>query len=301
MEYKVGVCDEDYHYVINLMEYVNSTRIGGLSLVAFSSLTAVMDYVGNDYLDGVLIGEGVADGEELIPQSQGMTVMKLADEKGVPDTIYKYQSAYAIIQLIMDKLNVSEVPLPVYGNTFYGVYSPIGRCGKTSLAMGLGVNHRGSLYVSMEEFGARDSLGEEILYHIIFQNSKLHSALEKVETNQYGFKAIKGILSYMDIRQLTKENMLWLKEQLLVGGNYDRVIFDIGSSALADLNILGVMDRIYVPYLEDEAANVKLQAFKELLRCGEYADIGKKLQYLSVPECHYTSDMMREFICKGEL
>lgn len=301
MEYKVGVCDEDYHYVINLMEYVNSDRASSLTLVAFSSLEAVGEYLSNNYLDGVLLGRGFQGEEDAFCEHSGLVIMSLRDDKNAIEGIYKFQSAREITSQVMKKLNVSETIEPVKGNVFCGVYSPLGRCGKTSLAKGLAAFYPGSLYISFEDYGGRDSLGEEILYHILYENSKVHTLLDKITPNSEGLREVKGILSYMDIRHLTKGNMYWLKEQLLVGGNYSRVIFDIGVSALSDINLLHTMDRVYVPVIEDEVANIKLQAFRELLRCDEYRELSGKLLYVNVPICHHTSETMWEFIRKGVL
>ncbi len=301
MEYKVGLCDEDYHYIVNLMEYVNSAKIGGLSLVAFSSSNAVEEYLKKGYLDGVIIGEKEALDEEFSHSYPGVVIMPLANERGIPYSVYKYQSAREIIRQVLDNLNVSDKPALVEGRMFCGIYSPIGRSGKTTLAKGLGLYHSGSLCVSLEEFGIRDSVGEEILYHVIFQNIGIHKLLEKIVPDEYGLLEIRGILSYMDIRQLTKENMYWLKGQLLNGENYERVVFDIGAAVLSDLDILDTMDRIYVPVVDDEAANIKLQAFRELLRSKEYSGLSSKIQYVNVPICHYSSEMMRDYIGKGEL
>ena len=302
MEYKLGICDEDYHYIVNLMEYVNTKRLGGVSLVAFSSVAAAKEYLNKNYLDGVLLGNRVRWDEDRDMEQENIMVIPLSADRCCDDEqIYKYQSADLIVQSLLERLNVSVSLEPVSGKCFCGVYSPLGRCGKTTLAKGLAAYHSGSLYISLEEFGSRDSLGEDILYNIIFENPKIHSLINKIEPNEFGLREIKGILSYMDIRQLEKSHISWLKEQLLIGGDYDRVIFDIGVGALSDLDILDTMDRIYVPVIEEEGATTKLQAFKELLRRREYAEIGRKLQYVNVPHCHYASDIMRDFISKGEM
>ncbi len=306
MEYRFGICDEDYHYVVNLMEYVNSHRALGLSFVAFSSVSAIEEYLEKAFLDGALLGEGTQKDLECIERiknnNSGLVLIPLVGERcDGGDEIYKYQSAQLLVQSILQKMNVNLTPVPIGEKTFYGVYSPLGRCGKTTLAKALGIRHKGGLYIGLETFGARDNLGEEILYHIIFQNIKIHELIEKIHPDSQGLRQVKGILSYMDIRHLKKESIEWLKGQLLMAGDYGRVIFDIGTAVLADLNILSAMDRIYVPILEDEAAMVKLQAFRELLRCKEYREIGQKIQYLNVPVCNYYSDEMKDFISKGEL
>ncbi len=300
MEYRFGICHEDYHYVVNLMEYVNSTREAGVVLVAFSSTEAVVDYLKSNYLDGLLIGWEIKPSEELLRDYGGLTIMVLSEDKGnASGGIYKYQSGDKLVAAMLGRLNVNLNPVPVVGKQFCAVYSPEGRCGKTSLAKGLGTYHQGALYFGFEEFGVREKMGEEILYLIKFKSNRVHQLIEQLPFNEYGFKEVKGILSYMDIRQLDMENLVWLKEQLLMGGDYDRVIFDIGAGALSDLNILKVMDRIYVPTLAGDS--VKLQAFRELLRCKDYMDIGSKLKFVSVPICHYTSEEMRHFVSKGEL
>lgn len=302
MEYRLGICDEDYHYIVNLMEYTNTKRLGGVSLVAFSSLSAVSEYLSKNYLDGVVLGVGLNVSEDTLMDKEGLLLIPLSEDRDCKaEEIYKYQSADLIIKSLLERLNVSVSLEPISGKCFCGVYSPVGRCGKTILAKGLGAYHGGSIYISLEEYGCRDSFGEEILYNIIFENPRIHSMLEQLKPNEFGLKEVKGILSYMDIRQLDKSHIGWLKEQLLMGGDYERVIFDIGVGSLSNLNILDEMDRIYVPVLEDEEALTKLQAFKELLRQREYAGIGRKIQYVTVPYCHYASDMMKDFISKGEL
>lgn len=302
MEYRLGICDDDCHYVVNLMDYINSYRECGVCLVAFSSIEAVEEYLSIASLDGVLVGQDIKPSEEFQNEHEGLILIPLVGEKNQgADGVYKYQSARCIAENILARLNVDIALKPISGKAFYAVYSPVGRSGKTSLAKGLGVKHRGALYIGLEEFGSRDNLGEEILYHIIFENTKLHELLDRVPSDQYGLREIKGILSYMDIRYLTRSNLAWLKEQLLMGGDYDRVVFDIGGAVLTDLNVLDTMDRIYVPVLDDEGSRIKLQAFRELLRCKEYQSLVGKLKYVNVPQCHYASEMMQEFISKGEL
>ncbi len=301
MEYKVGLCDPDYHYIVNLMEYVNSEKLGGLSLVAFSSGDAIEEYLKKGYLDGLIVGDIDCLDVNFPEKHSGVVIMQLASEPGIPSTVYKYQNARNIIHQVLDNLNVSDTPALVSGRMFCGIYSPVGRCGKTTLAKGLGLYYPGSLYVALEEFGTRDTVGEEILYHMIFQNIGIHKLMDNIIPNEYGLLEIKGILSYMDIRQLSRKNMNWFKEQLMSGTSFERVIFDIGAAVLSDLDILDSMDRIYIPVIDDETANIKLQAFRELLRREQYSGISRKIQYVNVPMCHYSSEMMRNYISKGEL
>lgn len=298
--YRFGICHEDYHYVVNLMEYVNSTPDAGVVLVAFSSSLAVEEYLEKNYLDGLLIGQEINLQESFYHEHGGLAIVFLSEDRNANEnSIFKYQSAEKIIEDILDRLNVSLGGLPEGTKLFCSVYSPEARCGKTSLAKALGVKNRGALYFCFEDFGARDSIGEEILYHIKVKGNRLLELIDRVPYNEYGFKEIKGILTYMDIRQLCQDNMEWLKEQLMQGTNCDRVIFDIGVGALSDLNMLKVMDRIYVPTLGEDS--VRLQAFRELLRCREYMELNSRIKYVTVPMCHYASEDMQEFVNKGEL
>lgn len=300
MRYRIGICDGDYHYVVNLMEYVNSHQSLGVSLVAFSSVEAVSEYMGRNYLDGIILGDGLVWPEAV----EGVTLMTLTDRRTREDnSIYKYQSAEDVAENIKRYLKVwiPEEMEVAGGCCFCGVYSPLGRCGKTQLAKGICLCNPGSLYVAMEEYGRRSAQGEEILYNLIFQNDNILRLIGSLKNNQYGFQELTGILSYQDIRLLKKENISWLKEQLLVGGDYSRVVFDVGAGALWSLDILGVMDRIYVPVLEDETSGIKLQAFREVLRGEAYGGISEKLVYLSVPNCGFNSELMKDFVGKGEL
>lgn len=300
MRYRIGICDGDYHYVVNLMEFVNSRKDTGVNMVAFSSVEAIREYLDRNYLDGIMLGESLIWGQEI----EGVSVMRLTERRVLREgCVYKYQSGEAIAEDILRCLKVLTVSEEgaCKGGAFLAVYSPLGRCGKTQLAKGICCNNQRSLYISMEEYGRRNALGEEILYNLVFQNDNLLQLIGRLKNNQYGFQEITGILSYQDIRLLKKENISWLKQQLFMIGDYGRVVFDIGAAALWSLDILGVMDRIYVPVLEDEASGIKLQAFREVLKGDDYGGISEKLVYLSVPNCGFSSEIMKDFVCKGEL
>ncbi len=302
MEYRLGICDDDYHYVVNLMEYVNSTYADALRMVAFSSIESIQKYLEKSYLDGVLVGCVNQDEINFGDYANGLVEIYLTEDgNSTNGEIYKYQSGEVIVKNIMDKLNICTQPKRVGDNAFLAVYSPLGRCGKTSLAKGLTIESRKSIYIGFEEFGKRDRLGEEILYHMLFKNMGVIELLEGLRADEYGLRQVQGIMSYLDIRHLEKENLEWLKQQLVICENYDKMVFDIGGAVLSDLNMLSIMDRIYVPVLEDEQSLVKLQAFREVIRGHEYRDINSKIQYINVPHCHYASDAMKEFIVKGEL
>lgn len=298
MRYRIGICHGDYHYVINLMEFVNSYQEGRITLIAFSSPEAMREYLGKHYLDGVLLGDDV----EIDWSVEGVSVLRLTEKRKYGEAgIYKYQSGEAIAGDILRCLKVSDYDSRGMQKVFFGVYSPLGRCGKTGLAKGLCYNSPGSLYIAMEEYGRRSSLGEEILYNLIFQNNNILKLLSELKDNRYGFREVTGILSYQDIRHLKKENISWLRELLMGGCDYSRVVFDIGAAALWSIDILGEMDRVYVPVLEDEASGVKLQAFRQVLTGQEYSGVSEKLVYLNVPDCGFATEQMKDFIGKGEL
>ncbi len=294
MEYKVGIWDEDYHYMLNLMEYINSRSSIPLRLVAFSSEQALGEYLGKEYLDGLLLGASMD-----LERTVGTRVMYMVDNSNLEDfdkgktladkCIFKYQSVDVIAKEIMNTIGSNISKTGEAGAVFIGVYSPLGRSGKTSLARAMCHYYGDCLYVGLEDFCVRDDLGEKFLYCLLEENSQIIEVIN-------GAKCINGILSYMDIRELTASNLKWFKNLIGTELMYGRVVFDVGVGALWDIEILSAMDVVYVPVLGDEVSGEKLVAFKELLHQTKYKGLEEGFIYVNVPNVPWENISVEEII-----
>lgn len=310
MNYRIGICDRDTSYMVKFMEYINMHESIPLRVSAFSSEHALDEYSGSSNLDLVVLGEGVEIHSDRIPK---LYIRDRIEAAGQEQSIYKYQGMEVIAEQIVLSINkIHAQRKHAHEKKLYGVYSPIGRCGKTRFAMGICEYYKSSLYIGMEEYCGiplpaqygHSQAGEQFLYYVANRSIELADWLEGLKCEGKSFCVIPGCRSYMDIRQLVLNDMEWLRAFLLKKTSYSRVVFDVGAGTLNDIKILHFTDKIFVPIIRDEISMEKLNSFKSILREEAYCDLEKKITYVSVPDVPYDSSRMRdtieEVICDGD-
>lgn len=140
--YKIGICGGDFYYNLKLMEYLNCHEEIPIKAAVFSTGEAVEEYIQGNNLDMLLLGGEKPDMGSCIP------VSRLIDQRDTTDGIYKYQSADAVGRLIMDRLGKKRAG----ESSWICIYSPVGRCGKTTLAKKICTHLTRSLYVGLEDY-----------------------------------------------------------------------------------------------------------------------------------------------------
>ncbi|MBQ7708073.1 MAG: hypothetical protein IJT72_09875 [Lachnospiraceae bacterium] len=298
-KYRVGICDGDTGYVVGFMEYVNMNKEMPVKVSAFSGMDAVLDFAKNNRLDLLLLDENIES------KDAGIRVLGLTDRKEYSgeDYIYKYQSVYKIINLIVSILddgnkNVSDACM------VYGIYSPVGRSGKTTLAKGICFNYKESIYLGFEAYSTEISnlfknqqykeLYEQFMYYLLSKNVLILETLKEIidVTGRRDFITLK----YMDLRQIEQEHMDWLVNLLREKHLYKRVVFDLEPGIIDDLNIMISFDMVFVPNLNNTYSESKINSFKTILSDKKYSGLEKKIKYVEVPNCAFNSKEMKDFI-----
>ena len=145
MKHILAVYDVDPVYAARFAEVVNQKEKIPFEVVAFSSIERLRAFAAEHPVKLLLLGEHVpAEEKESIRAEK---VILLSDNGGktaspsVP-CVYKYQSSDAIVRDVMTWYGESPGELPeVSGRGLakvLGVYSPVGRCLKTSFALTMG-------------------------------------------------------------------------------------------------------------------------------------------------------------------
>lgn len=261
MSYRIGIWDRDTVYSCGLMEYLNSRTKNLFKATAFSGEVALREYLCTKDLDLLIIDEGFKDADFGVP------VMYVSENRRLCNddiNIYKYQS----VQNIADKLKLylGKGDVEQGGCGIYGVYSPLGRCGKTTLAKAICRHSGNSLYINMEEYpGDVDMSGNSnvFLYYLANNNPEAIKLIENIQADEAGIKCLLGVNSYMDIRQISYDNMRWLVDMIKVNMDFAKAVFDIGQAVLMEMSILSVFDKVIVPVLEDDISAKKLQLFEK--------------------------------------
>ena len=171
MKHILAVYDVDPVYAARFAEVVNQKEKIPFEVVAFSSIERLRAFAAEHPVKLLLLGEHVpAEEKESIRAEK---VILLSDNGGKPVSpsvpcVYKYQSSDAIVRDVMTWYGESPGDLPeVSGRGLakvLGVYSPVGRCLKTSFALTMGkllAQEERVLYLNLEEFSGLSVLMKE--------------------------------------------------------------------------------------------------------------------------------------------
>ncbi len=299
--YKIGIYGSDFHYNVKLMEYFNCHEDIPLKASVFSTWESVSEYTRQNDLNLLVL-----DGENH-EEKNGVPILYLSEQKNAEDRIFKYQSAGRIAKHIIHFLGQKSVSIRGNG-VWIAVYSPVGRCGKTTLSKSLCRYFENSLYVGLEDFPsdskgeAAQKDGEMFLYYFASMNEKI---LEHISHGCEGrevmdFDSLTATVCYLE-RRLTDENFKWFKKILSEKAHYNAVIFDMGVTAPASIDTLELFDRVIVPALPDEHSKKKLLYFSDFVKKNGYRGLEEKIKYITFSNKDFEEGSIREMIEKGAI
>lgn len=303
--YKVGVINKDLDYAGALMDYVNSKQNLGIRLLLFSGIRAVRDFISVDNLD-LIITDDLQDFsitengfdymgiKTMVFYEYGSDLDGVESYENESSYIYKYQKVENICKQMKGKLRIEKKDLRKVTSCI-GVYSPLGRCGKTTLAKALAVNDevRGGLYVAMEDFGTDVSdLGNDLLYLVKTRSTRIEEVLVQQIKLEDELHVLHLSGTYMDSHDVNVSDLEVLRTSLLQLGRFSTIVFDIGSAAVMDMSVLEGFDRVYVPVLRDEVSVSKFEVFIRLLKDMDKRQLITSLITVDVPDTDYKSSEM---------
>ena len=303
--FNVGIIDKDQEYTGALMDYANARKKLGLRLLGFSGTRAIKDYISVENLDLISTDDlqGFSekdDGYEymgiktVLFSEYGYESENDGAYEGKVTYIYKYQSAEKICKQMRDMLRVEKKDKRQVISC-KAVYSPLGRCGKTTLAKALAASDevRGGLYVAMEDFGTEVSnLGNDLLYLIKTRSTRIEEELVQHITVENGLHVLHLSGTYIDSHDVTAADIDVIRTSLLQLGRFTTIVFDIGTAAVSDISILECFDRLYVPVLRDEVSKAKFEVFLKLLKDMDKRQIITGMTTVDVPDVDYDSSEM---------
>lgn len=300
---KFAILDAEVPYACSLMEYFIQHQSVPFETLVFDSEDRLEKYCGAHRLDLLLVSERMMH-PGLRQLNVGRIVLLSESGRGGEDgdcrAVYKYQSSANLMAEVLECyaldnavqfLNVRRRNMRIYG-----VYSPIGRCGKTCFSLALGQilsEKKRVLYLNLEDCaGFRRLLDREApadisdVMYFVRQNRgsvmlKLNSAVQKLGDMDY----IAPVFSADDLRDIRTEEWTRILKELEECSSYDVILMDIGYAVGEVFALLSQCDRIYMPICTDLVSEAKIAQFEELVRNAEYEEILEKTQKLVLPLC----------------
>ncbi|HIS80318.1 MAG TPA: hypothetical protein IAB52_02475 [Candidatus Scatomonas merdavium] len=284
------------------MEYLNQRRNLPFEVQAFTSPQILCEYAKTQPIEILLISDK-AMCEEVRRLKVGKLII-LTEGVHNPEldqypSVYKYQASDSVVREVMECYGAEKAAresLPQWKRqaSVIGIYSPVGRCQKTSFALTLGqilAKDRAVLYLNLESYsGFEQLLGEvwernlsDLLYFLRQDNASIVHKLSGMIQSVQNLDFVPPALAPMDIQCTDVKEWLRLIDSIVSESAYEVLILDLGDCVQELYQILDVCTKVYVPVRGDSVSMAKLAQFENLLRMWDYESVLEKLQKIKPP------------------
>lgn len=295
-----AVCDPEAEYAENFADYINKKNRIPFEVHAFTSAQSLLDYAGDHEIELLLVNAKALTREVRLLDVGKLVVLSEGEElSSACDSVYKYQAISKILQETMavyGEPGSAHAALPVLRKTVsvYGIYSPIGRSGKTTFALALGqelARTSPTLYLNLEGFSGfgslmqkefRRGLGDLLYYARLKEEGLIHRINSMVQTVEH-LDFIPPVVMKDDIQQAEWGDIEAILNELLSYSNYENLVIDIGNDFADPWRVMQWCKTVFVPVLEDTMSVCKMEQFEACIQDPAYCGIRERLKKVRVP------------------
>ncbi len=296
----MAVCDINASYAVHFMEHVSRRGNIPFEIHAFTSVDGLREYIGEHAVEILLISE-----KAMCDEVEGFDIAEtviLTEEmqhqaKERHPCVYKYQSSMNVIREVLavygEKQNMKN-PAEKYLKPkcrIVGIYSPVARCLKTSLALTLGQiisRDRAALYMSFEEFNGFEGLFREhfdrnisdVIYYLRQEDENIILKVSQIVRKIGKLDFIPPARSPEDMRSVTAREWHELLTALAEKSSYEVIILDIGDGLGLLRDFLSECDVIYMPTKEGVFDAAKIKAFDDWLDLWDSSAVKSRMRRL---------------------
>jgi len=298
----LALADRDKDYLEKFNNYLSSRYGGIFECHSFTDREHLLDYGLKNEITVLLIEEGLYDESLRRINPKNTYILDEEGNEGDEDSegisrISRYKSADSIIRQILSKAELKEENRRKAGVfdccRLYTVYSPVGRCLKTTLAVAVSqlLSDRGrTLYINTESFSGFNQIfmshyeGDlsDILFYLRNNSANFPVRLQSMVMSSEGYDYIPPGVMPEDI--CTADPNLW--EELFSAAakcGYEYIVLDMGAFISGMLEIMKKSERIFMPVRSDTVSRAKLNQFEALLHISGNDEILGLIDQLSLP------------------
>lgn len=194
MAYKVCLLDSDPAYQRALMEYLNLRATIPIQLYVFSNPAVYAAFREREKPELILVGDCYADWKD----AEDCPVLVLTINReyiGRTQYFFRYQSVEHLVETMLQMIGANQ-PCVTETGMFYAVYSPLGRCGKTTFAKKLCERIGNSLYVNWEGISEcldEKGIGSWCIYCMKSRNENVWSICRQMRLRVCRHRNVSGI------------------------------------------------------------------------------------------------------------
>ncbi|WP_432663219.1 AAA family ATPase [Wukongibacter baidiensis] len=284
------IADMDEAYVESIANYITNNHSQRFQVTCFTKQDFLFDYFSKNKkkIDILLLcPEWYTDSfpDEMVNTpiilSRGIFDMEINDW----DVINKYQKGDRLVSNIIDcfaERNPNKYCIVdgEKGTKVVAIYSPIGGCGKTSIAIGLGIKAaeggKTVFYLNLEDIQStpyyfncetRQNFSN-MLYYIKENKKNITMKIEGIRNTdfQYNIHYFSPPDNIMDLNETSPDEIKSLLYELKISNNYDLIVVDMSSDIdERNLSTLKSSDQIILVNPHDSLAMMRVDCFmKEL-------------------------------------
>ncbi len=311
MNHILAVCDSEAGYACGLTNYLNTRKGFPFEFQMFTSTENLYDFACTHSLSLALIAG--KDYRKMKKRPPVDRLILLQDEKKdwemEEKSLWKYQSCEKLTRELLDWIaDEGILGRPMADGKemkLVGIYSPVGRCLKTSfsfvLGQLLGKKHK-VLYINLESYSGLGKLLKkdfmtdmsELMYYMQNTPDKFAYRLGSMVEKAGSLDILPPFGSYLDFVSVSKEEWIQLLKEIERGSDYEYVLLDLSDAIQGLFDVLRLCNLIYTLDREDGVAMAKIEQYKEILRKSSYEDIWKKTRQCSIPRImNLPTDLMQ--------
>ena len=298
MKHTMIICDSDREYAYKAAGYINNREGFPFEARVCEEVTLLEE--SKDYnIDILLINEEMAKNisDKFLYVNtlllSGDTLKESRNERA----IYKYQSIERIIKEIMLYAatidNLKNLISRKNQMKLIGMFSPIGRCGQTSLGLSLGQNlakkYR-TLYVNMDCYGgiSTDMLNtpcsgdlSDLLYSVNNDSKDIAALIGGSSGEINGLDVMPNMARHNDLISITYPEWRNFLRHIEDNTDYEYVILDMSKAIQGLTELIILCHMLIVTATEDDVYKDRLEIFKNELEGLD--DITDNVKYIRIP------------------
>ena len=277
----LAVCDSEIAYAYQLVDYLTNKKNFPFQVQLFTSEKTLLEYSLHHPIAVALISQKDYQQQKINHFIDHILILRENYENDLSDinTIYKYQSMELIIKELLEwiarKGTLTRVISDGKNMKLIGIYSPIGKCFKTSFSIVLGQllskKHK-VLYINMESYSGLEKLLQkdfktdmaELIYHL--QNSKEKFIYHMGSmTGKIGeLDILPPFYSFLDFISVSKDEWFQLFQEIERGTDYEYIILDLSDAIQGLYDILRLCDMVYTLGREDGFSMAKIEQYENI-------------------------------------
>ncbi|WP_029231473.1 hypothetical protein [Butyrivibrio sp. VCB2006] len=314
--YKLAICDEDEIYCRRLDEYLRGNLGLGFEIFSFTSFEIMEKFLEKTKVSLLMIAESALEGiddlrlsgniKNVLVLDEGLGGSNRVSEDGAflvnKRYINKYQPASLIVNDIVGFCTEESEDFTGLGlqsssgkGRVIGLYSPLSKCGQTTLAVNIAerLAREGKVvFLSFESFSTLPQMLDissnedinDLMYYAELERDKFGLYLEKIKKTRNGVDYIMPAKTAMQIKEIGLSKVSNLYKLLAAECGYDYIVVDLTQYPDDFFEIAALSYRLIAITRAHASDLYKLKLFEEVLMQSGLEEVREKLVKCQVPD-----------------